>query len=192
MPKTKHQTKKHDTKKHDTKKEKHVRFAKLRKQRITRKLRSRRNRRYGPRVRDCSWMNLPMTPRKGGGDSRPAEMPAAAYGPIREVIPVVGKPAMYSPETGSGSYYGYNTNPSLPDPVASNDYFKRGMIGGSILPRDLVDLGRNTMHSIQKFYGTLSTQPIPASPDVMDQPIGEKHDAVMSESSVDLEKILTN
>ena len=185
MPKTKHQTKKHDTKKHHTKKQKRVRFAKLRKQRITRKLRSRRNRRNGPSV----LMNLPMTKR---GGSRPAEMPAAAYGPIRDVIPVVGKPAMYSPETGSGSYYGYNTNPSLPDPVASNDYFKRGMIGGSILPRDLVDLGRNTMHSIQKFYGTLSTQPIPASPGVMDQPIGEKHDAVMSESSVDLEKILTN
>ncbi len=192
MPKTKHQTKKHDTKKHHTKKhytkkQKHVRFAKLRKQRITRKLRSRRNRRNGPRVRDCSSMT-----KRGGGDSRPAEMPAAAYGPIREVIPVVGKPAMYSPETASGSYYGYNTNPSLPDPVASNDYFKRGMIGGSILPRDLVDLGRNTMHSIQKFYGTLSTQPVSASPDVMDQPIGENRDTVMPESSVDLEKILTN
>ncbi len=189
MPKTKDQTKKHHTKKHDTKKQKRVRFAKLRKQRITRKLRSRR-RRYGPRVRDCSWMNLPMT-KRGGSRSSPAEMPAA-YGPIRDVIPVVGKPAMYSPETGSGSYYGYNTNPSLPDPVASNDYFKRGMIGGSILPRDLVDLGRNTMHSIQKFYGTLTTQSIPASPDVMDQPIGEKHDAGMAETSVDLEKILTN
>lgn len=187
MPKTKHQTKKHDTKKRHTKKQKHVRFAKLRKQRITRKLRSRR-RRNGPRVRDCSW----MTKRGGGGDSRPAEMPAAAYGPIREVIPVVGKPAMYSPETASGSYYGYNTNPSLPDPVASNDYFKRGMIGGSILPRDLVDLGRNTMRSIQKFYGTLSTQPVSASPDVMDQPIGENRETIMPESSVDLEKILTN
>lgn len=178
MPKTKDQTKKHHTKKHHTKKQKRVRFAKLRKQRITRKLRSRR-RRYG-------LMNLPMT-KRGGGRSSPA-----AYGPIREIIPVVGKPAMYSPETGSGSYYGYNTDPSLPDPVASNDYFKRGMIGGSILPRDLVDLGRNTMHSIQKFYGTLSTQSIPASPDVMDQPIGEKHDVGMAETSVDLEKILTN
>ena len=180
MPKTK------SSKKHHTKKR--VRFAKLRKQRLTRKLRSRRHR-YGPRVRECSWKNLPMT-RRGGG-SRPAEMPAA-YGPIREIIPVVGNKAMYSPETGSGSYYGYNTDPSLPDPVASNDYFKRGMIGGSILPRDLVDLGRNTMHSIQKFYGTLSTQPVPASPNVMDQPIGEKHEVIMPETSVDLEKILTN
>lgn len=157
-------------------KKKRVRFAKLRKQRITRKLRSRRR----PRVRDCSWMNLPMTRRVGGGALRPAEMPEA-YGPIREVIPVVGKSAMYSPETGSGSYYGYNTNPSLPDPVASNDNFRKGMIGGSILPRDLVDLGRNTMHSIQKFYGTLTTQHVPASPSVMDQPIGD---------AINLEKIL--
>jgi len=164
---------------------KKVRSAKLRKQRITRKLRSRRR-----RVRDCSWMNLPMTPRRGGGDSRPAEMPAAAYGPIRDIIPVVGKPAMYSPETGSGSYYGYNTNPSLPDPVPSNDYFKKGMIGGSILPRDLVDLGRNAMHSMKGFYNTLTTQPVSESPNVMDQPIGEKHDVIMPESSIDLEKIL--
>jgi hypothetical protein len=138
-------------------------------------------------------MNLPMTRRfkhRGGGAIKPAEL-SDAYGPVREVIPVVGKQAMYTPETGSGSYYGYNTNPSLPDPVASNDYFKRGMIGGSLLPRDLVDLGRNTMHSIQKFYGTLTTQPVPASPSVMEQPIGEKHEVIMPESSVDLEKILS-
>lgn len=176
MPKTK------------TQKSKKVRGAKLRKQRITRKLRSKR-RRNGPLRRDCSWMNLPMTrrfPRQNGGG--PAEMPSA-YGEIREVIPVVGNKAMYSPETGSGSYYGYNTNPSLPDPVASNDYFRKGMIGGSLLPRDLVDLGRNTMHSIQKFYGTLTTQPVPASPSVMEQPIGEKTKVISPETSMDLEKI---
>jgi hypothetical protein len=132
-------------------------------------------------------MNLPMTRRrfkhKGG---RPAEM-AEAYAPIREVIPVVGAKGMYTPDTASGSYYGYNTNPSLPDPVASNDHFQRG---GSLLPRDLVDLGRNTMHSIQKFYDGLTTQPVPASPNVMEQPIGEKNEVVMLETSVDLEKIL--
>uniref|UniRef100_A0A6C0BUA1 Uncharacterized protein n=1 Tax=viral metagenome TaxID=1070528 RepID=A0A6C0BUA1_9ZZZZ len=175
MPKTKANRKKTNKK---------VRFAKLR---ITRKLRSRR-RRNQPKVRDCSWMNLPMT-KRGGGDIRPAEMPAA-YGPIREVIPVVGKPAMYLPETGAGSYYGYNTNPSLPDPVASNDYFRKGMIGGSILPRDLVDLGRNTMNSIQRFYGTLTSQPVSESPNVMDQPIGEKTNVIMPQSSLDLENIL--
>ena len=161
-------------------KTKRVKFAKLRKQRITRKLRSKRRRHYGPLRRDCSWMELPQTRRfkRGGGALKPAEM-TDGYGEIRNVIPVVGNKAMYSPETGSGSYYGYNTNPSLPDPLASNDYFKKGMIGGSLLPRDLVDLGRNTMHSIQKFYGTLMTQPIPASPSVMEQPIGEKTDVII-------------
>jgi hypothetical protein len=160
--------------------------AKMRKQRITRKLRSRR-RRYGPRVRDCSWMNLPMTRRnkRGGG---PAEM-ADAYASIREVIPVVGAKGMYTTDTASGLYHGYNTNPSLPDPVASNDHFQRG---GALLPRDLVDLGRNTMHSIQKFYGGLTTQPISASPNVMEQPIGEKHAVSLSETSVDLEKIYSD
>jgi hypothetical protein len=172
-----------------TKKTRTNKRARVAKKRITRKLRSRR-RHYGPRVRDCSWMNLPMTRRRGGG-SRPAEMPSA-YGPIRDVIPVVGKQAMYTPETGTGSYYGYNTNPSLPDPVASNDYFKKGMIGGSIMPRDLVDLGRNAMHSIQKFYGTLTTQPVPASPNVMEQPIGEKTKVIMPESTTNLEEILSN
>jgi hypothetical protein len=137
-------------------------------------------------------MNLPMTPRRGGGVSRPAEMPADAYGPIREIIPVVGKPAMYSPETGRGSYYGYNTNPSLPDPVPSNDYFEKGMIGGSMLPRDLVDLGRNAMHSIQTLYSGLTTQHVPSSPSVMEQPIGEKTKVIMPESTTDLEGILTN
>jgi hypothetical protein len=134
-------------------------------------------------------MNLPMTPRRGGGDSRPAEMPAAAYGPIREVIPVVGAKGMYTTDTASGVYYGYNTD-FLPHPVPSNDYFKKGMIGGSMLPRDLVGLGRNAMHSIKGFYNTLTTQPVSASPNVMDQPIGEKHDVIMPESSIDLEKIL--
>jgi hypothetical protein len=109
-----------------------------------------------------------------------------AYGPIREVIPVVGAKGMYTPDTASGSYYGYNTNPSLPDPVPSNDRYQRG---GSLLPRDLVDLGRNTIHSIQKFYGGLTTQPVPASPSVMEQPIGEKSEVIMPETSVDLEKI---
>jgi hypothetical protein len=126
-------------------------------------------------------MNLPQTrrfPKKGGGAFKPADV-SDGYGEIRNIIPVVGNKAMYSPETGSGSYYGYNTNPSLPDPLASNDYFKKGMIGGSLLPRDLVDLGRNTMHSIQKFYGTLMTQPISASPSVMEQPIGEKTTVIM-------------
>jgi hypothetical protein len=131
-------------------------------------------------------MNLPMTPRRGGGALRPAEM-TGAYSPIREVIPVVGKPAMYSPETGSGFYYGYNTNHSLPDPDDSNNLYQRG---GSILPRDLVGLGRNAMHSIKGFYNTLTTQPISASPNVMDQPIGEKNTIIMPESSIDLEKIL--
>jgi hypothetical protein len=175
MPKTKASRKKTNKK---------VRFAKLRKQRITRKLRSRRR-----RVRDCSWMNLPMTPRRGGGVSRPAEMPADAYGPIREIIPVVGKPAMYSPETGRGSYYGYNTSPSLPDPDDSNNLYQRG---GSMLPRDLVDLGRDAMHSIQTLYGGLTTQHVPSSPSVMDQPIGEKTKVIMPESTTDLERILTN
>jgi hypothetical protein len=137
-------------------------------------------------------MNLPMTrrfPRRGGGGAlKPADT-ADAYGEIREVLPVVGNKAMYSPETGSGSYYGYNTNPSLPDPVPSNDYFQKGMIGGSILPRDLVDLGRSTMHSIQNFYGTLTTQPVPASPSVMEQPIGESARVIMPQSAMDLEKI---
>jgi hypothetical protein len=160
---------------------KRVRFAKLRKQRITRKLRSRRR-----RVRDCSWMNLPMTPIRGGGALKPADMPSA-YGEIREVIPVVGKPAMYSPETGSGSYDGYNMNPSLPDPDDSNNLYQRG---GNMLPRDLVDLGRNVIHSIGGFYNTLTTQPVSASPNVMDQPIGEKNTVIMPESSIDLEKIL--
>jgi hypothetical protein len=163
MPKTKSKTK--------------SRLAKLRKRRITRKLRSRRR-----RLRDCSWMNLPM---KHRGGSRPAEM-SEAYAPIREVIPVVGAKGMYTPDTASGSYYGYNTNPSLPDPVPSNDRYQRG---GSLLPRDLVDLGRNTMHSIQKFYGGLTTQPVPASPSVIEQPIGEKSAVIMPETSVDLEKI---
>jgi len=156
MPKTKSKTK--------------SRLAKLRKRRITRKLRSRRRR-----------MNLPMKHRGG----RPAEM-SDAYAPIREVIPVVGAKGMYTPDTASGSYYGYNTNPSLPDPVPSNDRYQRG---GSLLPRDLVDLGRNTIHSIQKFYGGLTTQPVPASPSVMEQPIGEKSEVIMPETSVDLEKI---
>lgn len=166
--------------------------ARIAKQRITRKLRSRRHRRNRPMRRDCSWMNLPMTRRfkHRGGGSRPAEM-TDAYGPVREVIPVVGAKGMYTTDTAAGSYYGYNTNPSLPDPVPSNDYFKKGMIGGSMLPRDLVDLGRNTMHSIQKFYGTLTTQPVPDSPSVMEQPIGEKQSVVMPETSVDLEKIIS-
>jgi hypothetical protein len=145
-----------------TKNTKRVRFAKLRKRRITRKLRRKRQR---PWVRDCSWRNLPITRRSGGG-LRPADM-SNAYNGIRGVIPVVGKSAMYSPESGSGIYYGYNTNPFFPDPVASNDYFSRG--GGA-----LTDLGRTAMHSVQKFYSTLTTQPISPSPNVMDQPIGNK------------------
>jgi hypothetical protein len=104
-------------------------------------------------------------------------------------VPIVGKKDMYDTATVRGTYYGYLTQPSLPDPVASNDYFKRGMIGGSLIPRDLVDLGRNAIYSMQKLYGGITTQTIPASPSVMEQPIGEKKEMVLTESSVDLEKI---
>jgi len=185
MPKTKTTSRRKTTKR--------VRFAKLRKQRITRKLRSRRRHR-GPLRRDCSWMNLPMTRRykhRGGGVLKPAEMPSA-YGEIREVIPVVGSKAMYSPETGSGQYYGYNKNPYLPDQVPSNDYFQKGMIGGGILPRDLVDAGRSLAHSVGSFYNRLTTQPIAASPNVMEQPIGEKTNVIMPETTTDLEKIYSD
>lgn len=159
MPKTKSTSSKRKT-------NKRVRFAKLQKQRITRKLRSRR-RHCGPLRRDCSWMNLPMTRHKGGSALKPAEM-QSAYGEIREVIPVVGSKAMYSPDTGIGEYYGYNTNPSLPDPAISSDIQQ----GGGLIPRDLVDVGRSLTHSVSSFYNKLTTQPISASPNVMEQPIG--------------------
>jgi hypothetical protein len=179
MPKTKSTSRR--------KTNKRVRFAKLRKQRITRKLRSRRRHR-GPLRRDCSWMNLPMTRRfprhKGGSALKPAEMPSA-YGEIREVIPVVGSKAMYSPETGSGQYYGHNTNHSLPDPAISSDIQQ----GGGLIPRDLVDVGRSLTHSVSSFYNRLITQPISPSPNVMEQPIGEKSNVIVPESTTDLEKI---
>jgi hypothetical protein len=133
-------------------------------------------------------MNLPMTRRfpihKGGSALKPANI-SDAYGEIREVIPVVGSKAMYSPDTASGQYNGYNTNPSLPDPAISSDI----QHGGGLMPRDLVDVGRSLAHSVSSFYNRLITHSISPSPSVMEQPIGEKQSVNMPESTTDLEKI---
>lgn len=156
---------------------KRVRFARIKKECINKRLKTLRNKRI---LKRC---NL-----KGGNSNL-----KDAYNKINDTVPVVGKNDMYEPKTGRGTYYGYLTKPSLPDPVASNDYFKRNIKGGGVIPRDLVDLGRKTVYSMQKLYGDITTQHIDSSPNVMEQPIGEKKNVmILNSSSIDLENIRKN
>lgn len=119
------------------------------KKNITRRLRMSRRR----RVRDCDWQNR-HNAMKGGNLTPPA----------------TAVPTMLPP---SPHYYDYNANPSLPDPVNSND-----MMGGGMLPRDLIDLGRTAVNSFQNLYTGITTQQPPVSPNVMEQPIGDKKEII--------------
>lgn len=72
---------------------------------------------------------------------------------------------------GSGYYYGYNTNPYLPDPHPYWQGYGGGLM--DLVPQDLRNLGRNISTSVQNFGRTWKGEPHVQSPNVMKQPIGD-------------------
>ena len=92
---------------------------------------------------------------------------------------ILGKKIPYLPPDGpvqvnglsSGYYYGYNTNPYLPDPHPYWQGYGGGLM--DLVPQDLRNFGRNISTKIQNFGKTWQGEPHVESPSVMDQPIGK-------------------
>uniref|UniRef100_A0A6C0KJ06 Uncharacterized protein n=1 Tax=viral metagenome TaxID=1070528 RepID=A0A6C0KJ06_9ZZZZ len=106
---------------------------------------------------------------KRGGGCRGQSLPP---------VPFVPPGGMYIPGgingLDSGYYYGKLCNPILPDPVVANNYQYKVQKGGNVLPRGLVDLGRNVEYKLKTLYDNYMGEKPSASPDVMNQPIDKE------------------
>lgn len=93
-------------------------------------------------------------------------------------VPFVPPGGMYIPGKinglDSGYYYGKLCNPILPDPVVANNYQYKVQKGGKVIPRGLVDLGRNVEYKLKTLYDNYMGKKPSASPDVMKQPIDKE------------------